>query len=102
MNDDFIPVIGISSILIIVLGFIAIMRYITYKENLLFAEKGLIRPRAKKWKRSPALGHYNHRARHRLHTWTVPSLASPQEMNIRFTSDPGCWVASSRFFLASA
>ena len=44
MNDDFIPVIGISSVLIIVLGFIAIMRYITYKENLLFAEKGLIRP----------------------------------------------------------
>jgi hypothetical protein len=47
MNSDFIPVIGISSILIIVLGFIAIMRYISYKENLLFAEKGLTRPEQK-------------------------------------------------------
>ena len=50
MNSDFIPVIGISSILIIVLGFIAIMRYISYKENLLFAEKGLTRPEQKNGK----------------------------------------------------
>ena len=50
MNSDFIPVIGFSSILIITLGFIAIMRYISYKENLLFAEKGLTRPEQKNGK----------------------------------------------------
>jgi len=46
--SDLIPVIGITSVLIIVLGFIALMRYISYKENLLFAEKGLARPEPKK------------------------------------------------------
>jgi len=47
MNSDFIPVIGVTSILIIVLGFIAVMRYISYKENLAFAEKGITRPEVK-------------------------------------------------------
>ena len=50
MSSDFIPVIGVSSILIIVLGFIIIMRYISYKENLTLAEKGLARPEQKKGK----------------------------------------------------
>lgn len=50
MNDDFIPVIGVIGILIVVLGFIAAMRYISYKENLLFAEKGITRPEPKRGK----------------------------------------------------
>lgn len=50
MNSDFIPVIGISSILIIVFGFIVLMRYITYKENLTLAEKGITRPEQKNGK----------------------------------------------------
>jgi hypothetical protein len=50
MNDDFIPVIGVIGILVVVLGFIAIMRYITYKENLYLAEKGLARPEQKNGK----------------------------------------------------
>ena len=50
MNDDFIPVIGVIGILIVVLGFIAIMRYITYKENLSLAEKGFTRPEPKNGK----------------------------------------------------
>ncbi len=48
MNDDFIPVIGVIGILIVILGFITIMRYITFKENLYFAEKGLSHPEQKK------------------------------------------------------
>jgi hypothetical protein len=44
MYSDFVPAISVSCILIIILGFIAIMRYIAYKENVLFAEKGFTRP----------------------------------------------------------
>ena len=50
MNDDFIPVIGVIGILIVVLGFIVIMRFISYKENLSLAEKGLTRPEQKNGK----------------------------------------------------
>ncbi len=47
MNSDFVPVIGVSAILLITFGFIAIMRYINYKENMGLAEKGLTRPETK-------------------------------------------------------
>ena len=47
MNSDFIPVIGVTSILIVVFAFIASMRYISYKETLALAEKGLVRPEQK-------------------------------------------------------
>ena len=50
MNDDFIPVIGVIGILIVILGFIVIMRFISYKENLSLAEKGLTRPEQKNGK----------------------------------------------------
>ena len=50
MNEDFIPVIGVIGVLIVVLGFIAIMRFISYKENLYLAEKGLTRPEQKNGK----------------------------------------------------
>jgi hypothetical protein len=50
MNDDFIPVIGVIGILIVILGFVAIMRYISYKENLSLAEKGFTRPEPKNGK----------------------------------------------------
>lgn len=42
--NDFIPVLGVSSVLIIVFAFIVSMRYIKYKETLALAEKGLVRP----------------------------------------------------------
>lgn len=47
MISDFVPAIAVISMLIIVLGFVVLMRYINYKENLFFAEKGLFRPEAK-------------------------------------------------------
>jgi len=50
MNDDFIPVIGVIGILVVVLGFIATMRYISYKETLSLAEKGITRPEQKNGK----------------------------------------------------
>jgi|SRR4030095_3566014 hypothetical protein len=45
--DDFIPVVGVTSILIVIFAFIAFMRYISYKETLALAEKGLTRPEQK-------------------------------------------------------
>ena len=47
MISDFVPMFAVTSILIIVLGFVVLMRYINYKENLFFAEKGLVRPESK-------------------------------------------------------
>jgi len=41
---DFVPCISIVSILVVVLGFVAFMRYLSYKETLALAEKGLTRP----------------------------------------------------------
>jgi putative Mn2+ efflux pump MntP len=48
MSDDFIPVIGISAILLIVFGYSALMRFISYKETMTLAEKGLTRPEPQK------------------------------------------------------
>jgi len=47
MNSDFVPAISIISLLIVVFGFVVTMRYISYKENLFLAEKGLIHPEPK-------------------------------------------------------
>jgi phosphate/sulfate permease len=42
--DDLIPVLGVSSVLIIIFAFVGFMRYIRYKETLALAEKGLVSP----------------------------------------------------------
>jgi hypothetical protein len=49
--DDFIPVIGVTSILIVIFAFIGFMRYISYRETLALAEKGLVGPEQKATKR---------------------------------------------------
>ena len=45
--DDLVPVIGVSSVLIVIFAFVGYMRYINYKETLFLAEKGLVRPEQK-------------------------------------------------------
>jgi sterol desaturase/sphingolipid hydroxylase (fatty acid hydroxylase superfamily) len=45
--NDLVPVIGVSSILIVIFAFIGFLRYISYKETLALAEKGLVRPEQK-------------------------------------------------------
>ena len=45
--SDLVPCLSIVSILLVIFGFIAFMRYINYKETLALAEKGLTRPEAK-------------------------------------------------------
>ena len=44
---DLVPCLSIVSVLIVIFGFLAFMRYINYKETLALAEKGLTRPEAK-------------------------------------------------------
>jgi hypothetical protein len=39
--DDLVPCLGVIGTLIVILGSILLMRYITYKETLALAEKGL-------------------------------------------------------------
>ena len=45
--SDLVPCISIVSILIVIFSFIALMRYISYRETLALAEKGLTRPETK-------------------------------------------------------
>ena len=47
MFADFVPCISIVSILLVILGFFAFLRYMSYKETLALAEKGLTRPESK-------------------------------------------------------
>jgi hypothetical protein len=44
---DLVPCLSIVSILIVIFGFIAFMRYINYRETLALAERGLARPETK-------------------------------------------------------
>jgi hypothetical protein len=44
---DLVPCLSIVSILIVIFGFLAFMRYINYRETLALAEKGLTRPETK-------------------------------------------------------
>ncbi|HUG34748.1 MAG TPA: DUF6249 domain-containing protein [Anaerolineales bacterium] len=45
--DGLIPCLGIAAILIIIFGFLAFLRYMSYKETLALAEKGLTKPDSK-------------------------------------------------------
>jgi hypothetical protein len=45
--NDLIPCFGVIGVLVVIFGFLAFMRYISYKETLALAEKGLTRPETK-------------------------------------------------------
>jgi hypothetical protein len=45
--DGLIPCLGVVTILLIIFGFLAFLRYMSYKETLALAEKGLTRPEAR-------------------------------------------------------
>ena len=44
MASDLIPCLSIVSILIVIFGFLAFLRYMNYRETLALADKGLTRP----------------------------------------------------------
>ncbi|MFM8425550.1 MAG: DUF6249 domain-containing protein [Chloroflexota bacterium] len=43
--SDLIPCFGVIGVLVIIFGFLAFMRYMSYKETIALAEKGLTRPK---------------------------------------------------------
>jgi hypothetical protein len=45
--NDLIPCLGVIGVLTIIFGFLAFMRYMSYKETLALAEKGLTKPEVK-------------------------------------------------------
>lgn len=47
MLADFVPGISIVSILLLIFGFLAFMRYMSYKETIALAERGLSKPESK-------------------------------------------------------
>jgi hypothetical protein len=42
--NDIIPCLGVFGMLALILGFLAFLRYMSYKETIALAEKGLTRP----------------------------------------------------------
>lgn len=50
MFADLVPCISIVSVLLVIFGFIAFLRYMNYRETLALAEKGLTRPETKNGK----------------------------------------------------
>jgi hypothetical protein len=44
MMSDLLPCLGVIGTLAIILGFLAFLRYMNYKETIALAEKGLTRP----------------------------------------------------------
>ena len=49
--NDLIPCLGIVAVLAIVFGFLAFSRYMSYKETIALAEKGLTKPESRSGKR---------------------------------------------------
>jgi hypothetical protein len=47
MFADVVPCISIVSVLLIIFGFLAFLRYMNYRETISLAEKGLTRPESK-------------------------------------------------------
>jgi hypothetical protein len=47
MASDLVPCLSIVSVLLVIFGFLAFLRYMNYKETIALAEKGLTRPESK-------------------------------------------------------
>ena len=47
MASDLVPCLSIVSVLVVIFGFLAFLRYMNYKETLALAEKGLAKPENK-------------------------------------------------------
>jgi len=51
MFSDLVPCLSIISVLLVIFGFLAFLRYMNYKETIALAEKGLTKPESKSNKR---------------------------------------------------
>ena len=47
MFSDLVPCLSIISVLLVIFGFLAFLRYMNYKETIALAEKGLTKPESK-------------------------------------------------------
>jgi len=47
MFSDLVPCVSIVSVLLVIFGFLAFLRYMSYRETLALAEKGLTKPESK-------------------------------------------------------
>ena len=47
MFSDLVPCLSIVSVLLVIFGFLAFLRYMNYKETIALAEKGLTKPESK-------------------------------------------------------
>jgi len=47
MFSDLVPCLSIISVLLVIFGFLAFLRYMNYKETIALAEKGLTKPEPK-------------------------------------------------------
>ena len=50
MFTDLVPCISIVSVLLVIFGFLAFLRYMNYRETISLAERGLTRPEPKRGK----------------------------------------------------
>jgi len=50
MFADLVPCLSIVSVLLVIFGFLAFLRYMNYRETLALAEKGLTKPEARSGK----------------------------------------------------
>ena len=55
MLSDFVPCISIVSVLLVIFGFIAFLRYLNYRETIILAERGLSPPERLEAKNSKGL-----------------------------------------------
>lgn len=55
MFGDFVPCISIVSVLLVIFGFIAFLRYMNYRETIALAERGVSRPERTEAKDSKGL-----------------------------------------------
>ena len=47
MFSDLVPCVSIVSVLLVIFGFVAFLRYMNYRETIALAERGLTRPETK-------------------------------------------------------
>jgi len=50
MFADLVPCLSIVSVLLVIFGFLAFLRYLNYRETIILAEKGLTKPETKSGK----------------------------------------------------
>jgi hypothetical protein len=97
--NDILPCLGAVGSLAIIFGFLAFLRYMNYKETIALAEKGLTKPESSSNKRLLRWGIVITAIGLAL-TIGLYLIGFNYASNYPLNLGPGCWEASSHFFLA--